>query len=139
MHEWALAEAVISTVDKARGEHIDEEGVKPAVTQVNVSIGELQSIEMDVFKMGLANLLDQHPYGLDVFLFATEKAAFSCNRCKEHWLLEEQAHLDKEEKEAIHFLPESAHVYMRCPSCGSPDFCLKKGRGVSIASIELET
>jgi hydrogenase nickel incorporation protein HypA/HybF len=42
------------------------------------------------------------------------------------------------EREAVHFLPEAAHAYLRCPRCGSVDFDVAAGRGVSIVSIELE-
>ena len=40
--------------------------------------------------------------------------------------------------EAIHLLPETIHVYGRCPSCGSPDFEVVRGRGVSIGSVRGE-
>ena len=132
MHEWALAEAVISTVER-----LYEENGRKRVLSVQVLIGELQHIEMEVFSMGLQNLLSESPFSYDVFHFETEKASFRCNACGSEWLLEEHAGLGEEELEAIHFLPEAAHVYMRCPSCGSPDFALKKGRGVTIKSIDL--
>lgn len=134
MHEWALAEAVVSTVERIRNEN----GQK-AVLAVNVLIGELQRIEMDVFRLGLTNLLESRPFGPEVFHFHTEKASFRCNKCGKEWLLEEQADLGDEELEAIHFLPEAAHVYLRCPACGSPDFSLARGRGVRIQSVDLDS
>jgi hydrogenase nickel incorporation protein HypA/HybF len=134
MHEWALAEAVVSTVKR-----LHEENGKKKVLAVNVLIGELQHIDMDVFDTGLENLLQNLPFGPEVFHCRIEKASFRCNNCKTEWLLEQHADLGEEEKEAIHFLPEAAHVYMRCPACGSPDFVLNKGRGVSIQSVDLET
>jgi hydrogenase nickel incorporation protein HypA/HybF len=132
MHEWALAEAVISTVER-----LYEENGRKRVLSVQVLIGELQRIEMEVFSMGLQNLLSESPFSYDVFHFETEKASFRCNACGSEWLLEEHAGLGEEELEAIHFLPEAAHVYMRCPACGSPDFVLERGRGVTIKSIDL--
>jgi hydrogenase nickel incorporation protein HypA/HybF len=132
MHEWALAEAVISTVER-----LYEENGRKRVLSVQVLIGELQRIEMEVFSMGLQNLLSERPFSYDVFHFETEKASFRCNACGSEWLLEEHAGLGEEELEAIHFLPEAAHVYMRCPACGSPDFVLERGRGVTIKSIDL--
>ena len=133
MHEWALAEAVISTVER-----LYRENGRKRILSVKVLIGELQQIEMDVFSMGLENLLSGHPFDSDVFHFETEKASFRCNACGNGWLLEQHPELGEEELESIHFLPETAHVYMRCPACGSPDFALEKGRGVTIQSIELE-
>jgi len=43
--------------------------------------------------------------------------------------------MDEETSEAIHFVPEMAHVYIKCPSCDSPDFEVLEGRGVILASI----
>jgi hydrogenase nickel incorporation protein HypA/HybF len=132
MHEWALAEAVISTVQR-----LYEENGRREVLSVRVLIGELQHIEMDVFTMGLENLLSDRPFGADVFHFETEKASFRCRACEGEWLLEQHPDLGDDEIEAIHFLPEAAHVYMRCPSCGSPDFTMERGRGVTIHSVDL--
>ena len=133
MHEWALAEAVVSSVDRIIQEH---EGRR--VLEVRVRVGELQRIEMDVFRQGLSIHLEERPYGFEVFHFETDKASFRCNRCAREWLLEDVPDLGEDELEAIHFLPEAAHVYLRCPECGSPDFQLTAGRGVRIASVDLE-
>ena len=38
----------------------------------------------------------------------------------------------------IHFVPELAHAYLRCPDCSSADFEVLGGRGVSIDAIEGE-
>ena len=132
MHEWALADAVISTVER-----LYEENGRRRILSVQVLIGELQHIEMEVFSLGLQNLLSDRPFSSDVFHFETEIASFRCNACGNEWLLEQHPELGEEELEAIHFLPETAHVYMRCPACGSPDFALEKGRGVTIQSIDL--
>ena len=133
MHEWALADAVVSTVER-----LYQENGRKRILSVRVLIGELQHIEMEVFSTGLQNLLSDRPFGSEVFQFETEKASFRCNACGNAWLLEQYPELGEDELEAIHFLPETAHVYMRCPSCGSPDFALEKGRGVTIQSIDLQ-
>jgi hydrogenase nickel incorporation protein HypA/HybF len=133
MHEWALAEAVVSTVER-----LYEENGRKKVLAVRVLIGELQHIETEVFSVGLQNMLASRPFPYDVFHVEIEKASFRCRACGNEWLLEQVPGLGEEEREAIHFLPEAAHVYMRCPSCGSPDFSLEKGRGVSIGSVDLE-
>ena len=56
----------------------------------------------------------------------------------ERLLLDDVRSRLEQEREAIHFLPESAHAYLRCPGCGGPDFVLAAGRGVSIEAVELE-
>ena len=47
--------------------------------------------------------------------------------------------IDEDTKEAIHFLPEVAHSFISCPSCGSADFRVDRGRGLTISSIEFES
>lgn len=44
--------------------------------------------------------------------------------------------LDKDKAEAVHFVPEVAHTYIKCQKCGSPDFKIASGRGVWLDSIE---
>jgi hydrogenase nickel incorporation protein HypA/HybF len=46
--------------------------------------------------------------------------------------------LSSEVAEAIHFIPEIAHTYMRCPRCHSPDFEVIAGRGVWVAALQGE-
>lgn len=133
MHEWSLADAVISTVEK-----VYKEKQAKRVNSVAVDVGELQNIDQEVFLFGLKSLLKDRPFTADVFHIKIQPAAFLCNRCGKEWKLADIPDIDPEEKEAIHFLPESAHVYLKCPSCRGSDFRLIMGRGVSIGSIELE-
>lgn len=138
MHEWALAEAVVAAVARV----VHENGGLP-VRAVRVLFGELQAVDPQAFRAGLESCLLESrpgdaPLTADLFHIETEKASFACHRCGREWLLESMSGLGEEEREAIHFLPETAHAVLRCPGCGSPDFRLAKGRGVSIRSIELE-
>ncbi len=133
MHEWALAEAVIAAVEKIRSENAGR-----SVVSVRLRLGELQNVDREAFGAGLAAALGNLPYGLEAFHFLSEEAAFRCRACGHRWPLADFPGIGPEEREAIHFLPESAHAYLRCPGCGSPDFELAAGRGVSIESVELE-
>jgi len=132
MHEWALADAVIEATASAL------EGRDPACLRVvNVLIGELQAIDREIFDFALATLREERPFRGARFALETEPAAFLCAACGREWSLHETTSLTGETREAIHFLPEAAHAFVRCPGCGSPDFRVRKGRGVSISSIEL--
>jgi hydrogenase nickel incorporation protein HypA/HybF len=115
MHEWALAEAVVATVEKIRRENAG----RPLLS-VNLRLGELQSVDPEAFRAGLAAALGGLPYGLEVFHFTSVPAAFRCRACGHFWPLAE------------------TYAYLRCPGCGSPDFALAAGRGVSIESVEFE-
>lgn len=129
MHEWALAEAVISTVSQ-----IIEEERLIKVSEVEIKVGELQQIELDIFKFALLQLKTSKLKNAK-FHIQTEKAELQCNVCRHRWIFEREK-LDEETVEAIHFLPEIAHTYIKCPKCSSPDFQILKGRGVWLESIK---
>ncbi|NLI13941.1 hydrogenase nickel incorporation protein HypA [Pelotomaculum propionicicum] len=136
MHEWALAEAVVETVLKEAG----KENLKEIV-RVKVMVGELQQIELDVFNFAMENILQQGGGALSMEKISLEvdKCVLRCKVCGEDWYYSDSLQdLSEEDSEAIHFVPEVAHVYVRCPRCGSPDFEITSGRGVWIDYIEGE-
>ena len=131
MHEMALADAVIETVEK------NLNGKNPAsLKQVVVKLGELQNIDIEIFKHGLKTLLSEREIDYSIFSIEIESVSFHCNNCGKKWKLAELTDISEDEREAIHFLPEMVHVYISCPACGSKDFSIQEGRGVSISSIE---
>ena len=129
MHEWALAEAVIA----AASEVAQKEQIKQ-VTEVKIKIGELQQIERDIFDFALAQLKPAR-FKNAKFDVETERAKLKCRACGHNWLFSKN-NLDKESAEAIHFVPEVAHTYIKCPKCRSPDFEIIEGRGVWLKSIK---
>ncbi len=132
MHEWALAEAVIATaIEESR-----KEGVKE-ITEIKLMIGELQQMELEIFQFALDEITKAHDELLTnvKIEMETEPAIFRCRVCGHGWDFDE-ARLSEEEGEAVHFAPEVAHAYVRCPSCKSPDFEVIQGRGVLIKSIK---
>ena len=134
MHEWSLAEAVISSALKvAKKEKLTE------ITQIKIKMGELQQIDIEVFRFALKEIIQpQSPILRKAKIeLETEKAILKCRVCGHKWAFADaMKKLSGEESESIHFVPEVAHVYIRCPKCESPDFEVVKGRGVWIGSIE---
>lgn len=129
MHEWALAEAVVSAASEtARKERLRK------VTEVRVRVGELQQIEMDVFRFAFSQVkkAELESAGLRI---EKEKARMRCRACGSTWTFSRKG-LDEGGAEAIHFVPEVAHVYIKCPRCGSPDFEVLEGRGVWLLSVK---
>ncbi len=133
MHEWALAEAVIATViAESRKNGLD------SVTSIKIKIGELQRLEAEIFEFALNEIAKVEGASLLTNMkieLATEKAIFKCRVCGNEWTFDD-TRLDLEESEAIHFAPEVAHAYVRCPSCTSPDFEVVQGRGVLVDKIK---
>ena len=134
MHEWALAEAVVESVLEAvRKEKLT------SVEEIDISLGELQDIEIEIFEFALKNLMEKEDILRHTKInLKVEKTLFRCRACGNEWSLKKTKDIDKDVKEAIHFLPELSHSFLKCPKCGSPDFEVVKGRGVSIDSIRGE-
>lgn len=128
MHEWALAEGVVTTAQK-----FAEENGLTKVTEVIVMIGELQQIDHDVLEFTFEQLKTDL-FKDAKFILKTQPAMFKCRVCGNEWSFKAQG-LTEDISEAIHFVPEMAHVYIKCPSCESPDFEVLEGRGVILASI----
>ncbi|MCS7099172.1 MAG: hydrogenase nickel incorporation protein HypA [Sulfolobales archaeon] len=130
MHEWALAEAITVALLK-QSELRGSKSIKRLV----VGLGELQAIDREIFEFALSEVLKL--YGLEVREYAllSEEAEFECGACGHSWKLRE-LELSDEVREAIHFLPEAAYSYVKCPRCGSRDFSVVRGRGVSIVGVE---
>jgi hydrogenase nickel incorporation protein HypA/HybF len=130
VHEWALAEAVVLTLSQ----YLREVGLS-RVSRVVVSLGELQAVDREVFEFALRELASL--YGVEVgrFEVVDEEASFECRSCGFRWGLRD-LNLPDEVRESIHFLPEAAYAYVRCPRCGSADFALLSGRGVRLVGVE---
>jgi len=128
MHEWALAEAVISTVSQIA----EKEGLKE-VAEVEIKVGELQQIELDILEFALSQLKTLKLKNAK-FHIKTVKAELKCRVCGHKWIFRKEK-MNEEIAEAIHFVPEIAHTYIKCPKCGSPDFEILKGRGIWLESV----
>ncbi len=129
MHEWALAEGVISAATKVA----EKEGLEE-VTEVTVRIGELQQVEHEVLEFALDRLRTSIMKNTR-FVLESIPAKLRCRVCGEQWLFSPES-LGEEVSEAIHFVPEMAHVYLKCSKCGSPDFEVVEGRGVWLAYVK---
>jgi hydrogenase nickel incorporation protein HypA/HybF len=128
MHEWALAEAIIATASQIA----EKEGLS-AVTEVRIKVGELQQVESDILEFALSQLKTAKLQKAK-FQIETIKAKLKCRVCGNQWLFSKE-NLDEKTAEAIHFVPEIAHTYIKCPKCGSPDFEIVEGRGIWLESV----
>lgn len=118
MHEFALARAARDTI------------VKHKKDRVKIYIGEIQQIDVELFK----RLLIEETSDLNVLLeFYEMPAKMRCNVCFSEWLYRD-LELTEDQKESIHFLPESIHIFVKCPKCSSNDFSIVEGRGIYIGT-----
>ena len=134
MHEWALAEAVVSAAAKTAREH----GLCE-ITGIRISLGRLQQVEMEIFEFAMNEIMQSQKalFMKTKIELQVEEAVLKCRRCGCKWSFGDvKEKLSLSESEAIHFIPEVAHAHICCPGCNSPDFELIQGRGVSIHSIQ---
>lgn len=111
---------------------VEEQGFEK-VTEVKIRVGEMQQLEHEIFK---AALLQLKPAKLKDTQFNIEisRTKLRCRVCGYEWLFNKEA-IGEDVLEAIHFLPEVSHAYIKCPGCGSSDFEVAAGRGVWIESV----
>lgn len=129
MHEWALAEAVITAAQQiAEKEKIRE------IREIDIRIGELQQVERDIFRFALSQLKPPS-FKNTTFRISRANTTLKCRVCENTWLFS-KSKLDENTAEAIHFVPEVAHSFIKCPKCGSPDFEISEGRGVWLENVK---
>lgn len=129
MHEWALAEAILATAKQ-----ISEKENLKEITEVTVMIGQLQDVERRILRFAIKETKSDF-FQKTKFHFLKSKTTLKCRVCGASWKFKKES-LDKTTLEAIHFVPEVAHTYIKCPKCKSPDFEISSGRGVWIQSVK---
>ncbi len=128
VHEWALAEAIAKYIEeRARGRRVEK---------VIISLGVLQSIDKEILDFALKNILDDAGIKVDKVEYVDEEVVLKCRKCGHTWKpsIDE---VDESIKEAMHFVPETVYSYFKCPRCGSRDFDIISGRGISIKEVIL--
>ena len=129
MHEWALAEAILTSAK----EIAEQENLKE-INEVTIKVGELQQVEPDILRFALSQMKTEI-FKKAKFHILKAKSTLKCRVCGTAWQFNLKK-LDKNTAEAIHFVPEVAHSYIKCPKCGSPDFEIVSGRGVWLENIK---
>ncbi len=129
MHEWALAEAILTSAKQVA----EQEGLKK-VTEVTVRVGELQQVERPILRFALSQMKTD-VFSNAKFRILKSKSTLNCRVCGTSWEYDIKK-MGRSAAEAIHFIPEVAHSYIKCPKCGSPDFEIVSGRGVWLENIK---
>ncbi|MEM2890848.1 MAG: hydrogenase nickel incorporation protein HypA [Candidatus Hadarchaeum sp.] len=133
MHEWALAEAVVSTMLAVA----KEKGAK-MVSEAKIKLGRLQNIDTEIFNHALRELTKGTLLEKTEIKLEMDESRFRCRACGLEWNLD-PSEVGSDESEAIHFVPDLAHAFIRCPRCRSPDFEVTGGRGVWVDYIRVST
>jgi hydrogenase nickel incorporation protein HypA/HybF len=129
MHEWALAEAVL-----ASARQIAVQNHLRIVTEITLRVGALQQVEPPILRFALSQMKEDI-FKNTKFHILRAKSSLRCRVCGNIWEFSRKK-LDQATSEAIHFIPEAVHSYVKCPKCGSPDFEIASGRGVWLEDIK---
>jgi hydrogenase nickel incorporation protein HypA/HybF len=129
MHEWALAEAILASAKQVA----EQENLKE-VTEVTIKVGELQQVEPPILRFALTQMKTDL-FKNAKFHILKINSTLKCRICDTKWQFNLKK-LDKATAEAIHFVPEASHSFIKCPKCGSPDFEIINGRGVWLQNIK---
>ncbi len=129
MHEWALAEAILTSAREVAA----QEKLK-TISEVTIRVGELQGVEPPILRFALSQM-KEGLFKHTKFYVRKAKSSLKCRVCGTTWQYNPKK-VDTATAEAIHFVPEVAHTYIKCPNCGSPDFEIASGRGVWLADIK---
>jgi hydrogenase nickel incorporation protein HypA/HybF len=131
MHEWSLAQAVVNAV----ADHCVRNNARKV--EAIVVLGELQQIDVSVFKLALKEILEAQGMRKIRIKIEHQQAVFKCRACGFQWSFSRtKKSLQASDAELIHFIPEVSHAYIRCPKCKSPDFEIVRGRGLWIKEIK---
>ncbi|MCK5022533.1 MAG: hydrogenase nickel incorporation protein HypA [Candidatus Aenigmarchaeota archaeon] len=131
MHEWALAESVIISVSR-----FAKKKKMKKVKTAEVSFGEMQNIDKKIFNFAVKELTKEMSVFSNFSIkMKTEKTKMKCRSCSKEWQFSFSKRMKENDLEAIHFVPEVSHVYVKCPKCGSRDFKILNGRGIMIKSV----
>lgn len=128
VHEWALAEAIVKRLEEVARE--------APISSAVIAVGELQSVDVEILTFAINELKRGTKLEGVHLLIEREPAELECSTCGYRWEFGSSG-LSEEEREAIHYVPELAHAFVRCPRCGSPDFRIVRGRGVWIKDVKL--
>ena len=131
MHEFALADAVVKTAMRVAA----DAGIE-RIERIVVTVGELQRIRTDLVEFSLRDVLPAEAVALANVEFdvTVEPVRFRCIACDLEFGPPDDA--DPEALEAMHMIPELSHAFVRCPGCGSPDFAIAAGRGITLQRVE---
>lgn len=131
MHEWSLATGVLQT--------ITDECSKLSITKVervDLNVGEMAQIEIPLLRQALKSMKKGTVMEESTFRISKERTSFACRNCGRKWSFsltrKKLTPLQKGGDNAVHYIPSTIGAFESCPDCGSPDFDIISGFGLSI-------
>ncbi len=137
MHEWSLANGIVKSVLEEK-----EKNRAKAIKKVEISVGEVSQIDTETLRYAIENISRGTPMEGSEIMIDVEKTELRCRTCGHIWNFDEvRGNLEpvgEEGDNAVHYLPESISIFIKCPVCMGQDIEILGGKGVSIKKIILE-
>lgn len=137
MHEWSLAKGIVMSV-------LDEKNKNGAsgIKRVEISVGEISQIDIETLKYALENISKGTDMEKANIVIEMEKTELKCRNCGYIWNFEEsKKYLEPvgvDGDNALHYLPESISIFIKCPICHGNDIEIIGGKGVKVKKIIME-
>jgi len=126
VHEWALAESIVLYTKQVG---------YTSIKKLRVTIGVLQSVDKEILEYALRELAREHGVRVAQVELVDEYPLLKCNVCGFEWSIS-PSDMSEDIREAVHFVPEAIYAYYKCPRCGSLDYLVVRGRGISEVVVE---
>lgn len=126
MHEWSLASSIVSSLDR----FVRENNIK-RVLRVTISLPQLAMLDKEILTEAYRELSKGSPLEGSELIIEEEPPHFICRNCNREFTLEEAApQLSRVlrtygEENPLHFLPDLAPMFVKCPYCGSENIIVK--------------
>jgi len=142
MHEWSIADSIISTLVDL----IQRGDLPQNIKRVVIQVGKLVQIDKDTLLFALRELSKDTPLSNTEFVLTEQETKFRCNVCGHVWSWSDliknlEATIQDEELrktylESMHMVPSTVYAFNRCPRCGSSDFDVVEGFDIRIVQVE---
>ncbi|MVT13057.1 MAG: hydrogenase nickel incorporation protein HypA [Euryarchaeota archaeon] len=137
MHEWSLANGIVRTVLQEK-----EKNGASTIKIVEISVGEISQIDIETLRYALENIARGTPLENSEIRIDMERTELKCRTCGHIWNFEESKKylepVGEEGDNALHYLPESVSIFVKCPVCHGQDIEILGGSGVRVKKIIME-
>ncbi|MCL7383833.1 MAG: hydrogenase/urease maturation nickel metallochaperone HypA [Thaumarchaeota archaeon] len=142
MHEWSIAEGIVTTLLESFKDQ--------KVLEVEIKIGELRDLNIEVLREAISILSKGTNLEDSRFSLVVSKAVFKCLSCGEKWMMDKALEILGEMLDAsryiieegeleppIHFIPSLVAGLQKCPRCGRIDIEIESGKELEISKVYL--
>ena len=131
MHEYSLAEAILSAVLDLAKKNAAEE-----VLEVVVEVGELRLVNVDILKFAFGALSKGTPAENAELVVKTSPAVLKCKACGHKWRISPED-VPEAQRLALHLYGDLFVNALQCERCGSINYEVLQGREIRLVRVKV--